>query len=144
MFWNELALVNRNPFNDVSYLQKEMNRLFNGVSSEARVYPPVNLWGNSDELVLKAEVPGLDPEKISVTVTGTKLTIEGTSKPAKCDENMICHRRERETGAFVRSIRLPYPVENGKVSAKYSNGVLTVALPRAEVNKPKKIEIKCS
>lgn len=134
------------PFADYRSLQREMNRLFEGFgTTESRaVYPAVNLWSDGDRAVVTAEVPGLDPAEIEVSVLRNQVTIQGERKAEKPDEKVVCHRAERGTGRFVRTVRLPFEVENDKVVAKYERGVLTLTLPRSEATKPKRVQIKAS
>jgi HSP20 family protein len=123
-----------------------MNRLFDGYDGGATVsrFPALNVWGNSDRVVVMAELPGLDPKDLDLSVVNNQLTIKGDRKSDKPAEDAVCHRSERDYGKFVRTVRLPFAVENDKVEAKYENGVLTVSMPRHEATKPKRIEIKMS
>jgi HSP20 family protein len=121
-------------------LQNEINRLFEDdlLNSET---PSVNIWGDEDKLVLTAELPGITPEDIDVSIQGEHLKLEGERK-FDGPEDTTCHRRERGFGKFVRSFKLPFDVESEKVSASYKNGVLTLTMPRAEKSKPKRITVK--
>jgi HSP20 family protein len=121
-----------------------MNRLFEGYDGGATVsrFPALNVWGNSDRVVVMAELPGLDPNDLDVSVVNNQLTIKGERKSDQPAEDAVCHRRERDYGKFVRTVRLPFAVENDQVVAKYENGVLTITMPRQEATKPKRIEIK--
>ena len=143
MYWNTRAW---SPFGELRSLQREMNRLFDGYDGGATVsrFPALNVWGNSDRVVVMAELPGLDAKDLDISVVNNQLTIKGDRKSDKPAEDAVCHRCERDYGKFVRTVRLPFAVENGKVSAQYENGVLTVSMPRHEATKPKRIEIKTS
>lgn len=136
--WN--LLDNSNPFSDLRKLQKEMNNLFSGYGQGNESYPAVNIYGNEEELVVLAELPGVVKEDINLTVQADNLTIEGNRKIEE-KEGIVYHRRERGNGKFIRTFRLPYEIENEKVTAKYQNGVLEVKLPRAETAKPRKITV---
>jgi HSP20 family protein len=120
-----------------------MNRLFDGHDSgtELSRFPALNVWGNADRIVVTAELPGLQAEDLDLNVVNNQLTIKGERKGDKPAEEAVCHRCERQTGSFVRTVRLPFAVENDKVTAGYENGVLTIVLPRHEATKPKRIEI---
>jgi len=143
MYWNTGTW---SPFGELRSLQREMNRLFDGYDGGATVsrFPALNVWGNSDRVVVMAELPGLDPKDLDLSVVNNQLTIKGDRKSDKPAEDAVCHRSERDYGKFVRTVRLPFAVENDKVEAKYENGVLTVSMPRHEATKPKRIEIKMS
>jgi HSP20 family protein len=120
-----------------------MNRLFDGYDSgmELSRFPALNVWGNADSVVVTAELPGLKVEDLDLNVVNNQLTMKGERKGDQPAEDAMCHRRERQTGSFVRTVRLPFAVENDKVTANYENGVLTVVMPRQEATKPKRIEI---
>ncbi|MCA1809532.1 MAG: Hsp20/alpha crystallin family protein [Kiritimatiellia bacterium] len=126
---------------DFRRLQREMNRLFEGVGQESEEFPALNIWSNNDELVVTAEIPGADPKDINVNVNQDVLTIEGKREPEELAEGVVCHRMERGSGRFLRSLRLPFDVESEKVQARYKMGILTLTLPRAEMSKPRKIAI---
>jgi HSP20 family protein len=127
-------------------LQREMNRLFNA-TSKGRVinspnYPAINIWTNEDGQLISAEMPGVHPDDIDIDVTGDALSISGERKPDDVAKEARYHRRERNYGAFSRTIQLPFMVDTNKVEANFKNGVLLISLPRAEADKPKKITIK--
>jgi HSP20 family protein len=123
-----------------------MNRLLDGFgATESRaVFPAVNLWSNGEQALVTAELPGLDPAAIEVSVLRNQVTIQGERKEESPDEKVVCHRAERGVGRFVRTIRLPFEVENEQVTAKYEKGVLTLKLPRSEATKPKRVQIKAA
>ena len=142
MYWNN----NRawNPFDELHGLQREMNRLFDGYEGGTALsrFPALNVWGNEETVVVTAELPGLQPDDLDLSVVNNQLTIKGERKADKPVEDAVCHRNERAAGSFVRTVRLPYAVENDKVAANYKNGVLTITMSRHEATKPKRIEIK--
>ena len=144
MYWTDTGTWS--PFGELRSLQREMNRLFDGYDGGTSIsrFPALNVWGNSDQVVVNAELPGLQIEDIDLNVVNNQLTIKGERKSDKPAEDAVCHRNERGVGSFVRTVRLPFAVENDKVSAKYEDGVLSIALPRQEATKPKRIEIKAS
>lgn len=130
-----------NPLAEIMRLQDEMNNLFKIRSLVGMEYPAINLWSNEEKLVLSAPIPGISPDDIGLTVQGNELTIEGEIKP-DANEKADFYRKERGAGKFVKSIKLPCQVKQDAVEAKYSNGILTVTMPRAEEAKPKKIKIQ--
>lgn len=142
MYWRDPRAWS--PFDELHSLQREMNRLFDGYeygSTAMSRFPALNVWGNEDQVVVTAELPGLEREDLDISMVNNQLTIKGDRKADKPAENAVCHRSERESGSFVRAVRLPYTVENDQVSATYENGVLRVSMPRQEATKPKRIEI---
>ena len=144
MYWTDSGIWS--PFDELRSLQREMNRLFDGYDSGTAIsrFPALNVWGNGDNLIVTAELAGMDAADLDINVADNQLTIKGERKTEKPAEDAVCHRCERSTGSFVRTVRLPFAVEGNRVAAKYEKGVLTVILPRQEATRPKRIEIKAS
>ena len=132
-----------NPWSELSRLQHEMNRLFDYYGPAARrAFPAINLLTNENEALITAELPGLKTDDVKLSIIGQELVLEGSRNRESVAEKDSVHRQEREFGGFKRSIELPFPVVADKVNAQFTNGVLTVRLPRAEEDKPRKIEIQ--
>ena len=137
-----------NTWQEVERMQREMERLFNtfyGNRSRfqaAPSFPAMNVWTNQEGAVLTAELPGVNPEDIDISVVGETLTLTGARQPEELQEGEKYHRRERGYGKFTRTFQLPFPVEADKVDAVFEKGVLHISLPRAEADKPKKISVK--
>jgi HSP20 family protein len=132
---------------DFDRLRQEVNRLFNvfGPGTEpfvSRVYPALNLTDDGSNFYVRAELPGVDPENLDISVVEGQLLIRGERKIQPEEQKAGYHRRERESGIFRRTMTLPAKVDPGKVAADLKNGVLTVTLPRAEEAKPRKISVK--
>jgi len=131
---------------EMDQLQREMNRLFDASGSgrvfTAPSYPAINIWTNDDGQLISAEMPGVHPDDINIDITADGLSISGERKPDKTEEGARYHRRERGYGSFNRTIQLPFLVDSNKAEANFKNGVLMISLPRAEVDKPKKVMIK--
>ncbi len=134
------------PLGNLNRLRDEMNRLFEGYYAPERftfgvgVYPAVNVYEEADTFRVTAELPGMDPGDIDISVQGDNLVLRGESKP-QTGEGVSYHRRERRSGAFNRVLSLPERVDAGKVSAEYVKGVLRVTLPKAEEAKPRRISV---
>ena len=122
-------------------IHDETDRAWDPRSTE---HPPLNVWSNEDETIVQAELPGLAADDIDISVVQNTLTLRGSRKPEELKEGESYHRRERGAGRFVRSLELPFEVDNSKVMAECKHGVLSIRLPRAEEHKPKKIAIKVS
>jgi HSP20 family protein len=105
--------------------------------------PPVDVYEEGNEVVLKAELPGMKKEEIEVHVAGAEITFSGRKEKTEKLEKKDYHRYERSTGAFTRTVMLPAEVEIEKVTAKYENGVLEIRAPKAAPAKPaeRKVEI---
>lgn len=143
MVWPVTMWWDADPFEDMRRIQREMNRLFRQ-AGEGGAFPAANLWANENEAVLTAELPGVDPAKVDLTVHEDHLTLKGEREQDQPTEGVTCHRAERLTGSFVRSFRLPFAVAADQVAASSRNGVLTVRLPRAESTKPKQITVQAA
>jgi HSP20 family protein len=108
----------------------------------ARAYPLVNVSEDADALYVTALAPGLDPMAIQLTVQDNRLTIAGEKQRLAAEiQPEAFHRSERAAGKFVRTVTLPMDVEHEQVRADYKNGLLVVALPKAEKAKPKQISV---
>ena len=129
---------------EMERMQREMSKMMGGFSFErplgAAVFPAINAWTTDDEEVVTAQMPGISPDDIDISITNDVLTISG-ERYAVQETDLRYHRRERTNGKFSRSIQLAFPVAADKVSAGYENGVLKVTLPRAEADKPRKISV---
>lgn len=131
------------PFTEVQRLQREMNRLFSGATElYAHDFPAVNVWRGQEGAIVTAELPGIDPARLDISVVGDSLTLTGIRELEPLKEGENYHRQERTYGRFTRTLQLPFQVNAAKVEAKYEKGVLQVTLPRVEEEKPKKIAIK--
>lgn len=138
-----------NPFDRMLSLQREIDRsLENPGSSELGVsgrgiFPPVNVFQDEHGYVLRAEVPGVPPEKLGLETHGRTLTLSG-ERDANGAEGASFHRREREAGRFSRSFTLPSTVDVEGAKADYKHGVLTVRIPLKAAAKPRQIEVKAA
>ena len=135
------------PWREMERQQRDMNRLLAGTSrwpgwGSVPSYPAINVWTDQDGAVVTAELPGINPEDMDISVKNDTLTLRGSRVPDEVQEGETCHRRERGSGSFTRSLQLPFQVASDKVGASYQKGVLHITLPRAEADKPKKIAIK--
>lgn len=132
---------------DLFNVRNEFDRLFDRLGPEGTDFsgwvPTVDVRETNDALLIEAELPGLTPDDVDVRVENGVLTISGEKRREVEKEKDDSYRLvERCYGRFERSFTLPRGVDAEKVSAEFSNGVLTVSLPKAETAKPRKIEIK--
>jgi HSP20 family protein len=135
------------PWQEIERMQREMDRLLGGFYGGPRFqtapnFPALNAWTNQEGAIITAELPGVNPEDIDVSVVGETLTLTGSRQPEELKEGEKYHRRERGQGKFSRTFQLTFPVEADKVEAVFDKGVLHISLPRAEADKPKKIAVK--
>jgi len=133
------------PFSEMVRLRNDMNRLFSGGAYPfLSVYPAVNIWMNDRGVVMTAELPGIDADKLEVSVLNDTLVLSGASASETLKDEENYHRKERNEGKFSRTIQLPFKVNDKKIEARYEKGLLRMILPREEAEKPKKIHIKAN
>jgi HSP20 family protein len=143
-----MTFLSVDPIDGLLRLQRELERYFETPSfdlglSGRGVFPPVNVFVQEGDVVVRAEVPGVKPGDVQIDVERGRLTLSGERKPTATEEGSY-HRRERRYGTFSRTIRLPDDVDLEKAQASYRNGVLTLRVPRAEAAKPRRIEVRAS
>jgi len=100
------------------------------------------MWVEAENVVVTSEIPGIDISDIEISVVGKSLTLRGSRKQDELKEQESYHRRERWNGRFSKTVELPFLIQTDRVNATFSKGVLSITLPRAEAEKPKKINIK--
>ncbi|MGD2206337.1 MAG: Hsp20/alpha crystallin family protein [Anaerolineae bacterium] len=138
--------MNRHENRDIGW-QQEMNRLARQTlrptdRQGARVFPSIIVSATEKTLVIRAEIPGMDPIDFDINTTGDMLTLQGTRATNRKLEGGWYHRRERKAGDFGRAVRLPVEVDGDRAEATYVAGVLTISLPLKETGKPKEIPVK--
>jgi HSP20 family protein len=137
-------------FSELNRMRSEMESLFGRLaeslptSFSSGVFPLINVTEDNDRLYVRAELPGVKANELEISATGNSLSIGGERKVAPESESASYHRREREAGAFRRTITLPTDIDFNRVEAHYNNGILTVTLPKAELAKPKQITVKAA
>lgn len=148
-----MPIVRREPYRDLMTSQREFERLFKeaftpfvgeGELSTRTWAPPVDIYETENDIVLKAELPGIDPKDVEVKVEDNTLYLKGERKFEKEVMNENYHRVERSYGCFARSFSLPNSISAEKVKAEYKDGLLTLTLPKREEAKPKTIKIDVS
>jgi HSP20 family protein len=133
---------------ELERLQRRMGRLFEetfGPGMTLRrpgVYPLVNISEDHDYLYVRAELPGINPQELEITVHEGNLILRGERKIPAEEKNINYHRRERESGYFRRVVSLPSRVNPDKVEASYKDGILTVKLAKPEEIKPRVVKVK--
>ncbi|MGD8370711.1 MAG: Hsp20/alpha crystallin family protein [Syntrophobacterales bacterium] len=130
------------PRRDLFHWLVEDFDLPNFWAGEREWLPAFDVSETDAEIIVKAELPGMDVKDIDITLTDGLLTIKGERKMEKEDKKENYHRIERQFGSFSRSLNLGVTVKGDAIDASYKDGVLTVTLPKAEENKPKRIEVK--
>lgn len=146
-----MSIMKYDPFRELRGLQDDMNRLFltnfsrsGGENDLMRGAwsPQVDIFENKNEIVLEAELPGMKPEDVDISIENNVLTLRGERKFEKKEEGDNFHRVERSYGSFTRSFTLPPTVSSETADAAFENGVLRLTLGKREEAKPRRIEIK--
>ena len=133
-----MAIQRWNPFIDV----RPFNRARFGAFESGRWPIPIDVVSEGEDVVVRASLPGLKPEDISVTLEDRLLTIQGETATDGEVEKGDYLLRERRVGRFSRSLRLPNSLDSEKAEPTYENGVLTISFPRQESNKARHLEVK--
>lgn len=146
-----MSITRWEPFRDLVSTQDRFNQLFNDTFAHAfgdqqelspRAWvPPVDIYQTEEGLVLKAELPGVNPDDVEIRVEDNTLHLKGERKFEKDVKEENLHRVERSYGTFARSFALPNSIDPDKVRAEYNGGVLTLTMPTREEAKPKTIKI---
>ena len=140
-----MALIKWDPFRDFNTFTERFgnfpNRYFNAPVSTTAWNPSVDIFENDNEVVVKAELPGMEAKDIDVKLENNVLTLRGERHFEKEAKEENYHRIEREYGSFSRAFSLPVSVNAEKVTAEYKDGVLKIVLPKKEEIKPKPIKI---
>ncbi len=140
-----MTLVKYNPFDidqftGLNSFADTMNRLF--ADSNRPWAPPVDIFENENEVVLKADLPDVKLEDIDIRLENGTLTLKGERKFEKAEEGKGYHRIERGYGSFARAFTLPETLDAEKVKADYHAGVLTVTLAKKEIAKPRTVKVE--
>jgi HSP20 family protein len=140
-----------NPFRDLDWMQRDMDRLWDSfyegrwrpVVDGAREWlPSVDVSETKNDIVVKAEIPGMDAKDIDVSLSDGQLVIKGEKKQEREENEEDYHFVERSYGSFSRSVHLPKDVKGDKITASYKKGVLKVVLPKSEEAKTKEVKVK--
>jgi len=143
-------LVRWDPFKEIERLHDEINKVFSTSNAsaqkdgEGRVawYPMVDIYEDAENVMITAELPGIEAKDVDVQVNGDVLTLRGERKLEKDEKKENYVRVERAYGTFMRSFTLPDYVASDKINAEYKKGVLTLTLPKKPETKPKQIAVK--
>lgn len=146
-----MHLIRWDPFRELVGMRQSMDRLLDGgfvrpsrpmIDWAEWAQPSLDMYQTPKEVVVKAALPGVDPDDVEIEISGNTLTIKGETKKeeSKDEDDYLC--RECHYGSYYRSITLPQAVNSDKAEAAFEDGVLTLTVPKTEVEKPKKIDVK--
>jgi HSP20 family protein len=138
------------PRADFGRLRREMDEVFGRLVAAPGLgrgtpFPPVNLYETADGYMLTAELPGLEPKDVDLSIEGNRVTLRGERKiEVPDDKQTSLHRRERQSGIFRRTVELPQQADPEKAQAVYRNGVLWLHIPKAPEAQPRRIAVQGS
>jgi HSP20 family protein len=136
------SLSRWDPFGEMQRLTDQMFRAFGGEIERRTFAPAVDIFENGDAIFVKAELPGVKPEEVTISVDNNVLTLSGERKLERAAEREGYRRVESTYGCFTRSFALPESVKADEVEADLSEGVLTIKIPKKPEVAPKRIEVK--
>ena len=152
-----MSIVKWSPLKELEEMRKDMDRLFDEFFSPVTrrrrgwlkpemgvIVPNIEMYDRKNDIVLKAELPGVSKEDIDLTITKDSLTLKGEVKKEEEIKEEDYYASERSYGSFTRTIALPAEVDSEKSKASFKNGVLEIVLPKREEAKPKEIKIEVS
>jgi len=142
-----MTLMRWDPFRSLMGVKRDLDRIFGEYDDETATAtslwrPAVDIFETKDNLVLRAELPGMSRDDVKISVENNVLTLKGERRFDEEVKRENYHRVERAYGSFCRSFTLPAEIDKRKIEARFQNGVLEVTMPRSEEAKPKQIEIK--
>jgi len=146
-----MAIIRWDPFRDVVTLRERMNRMFEDVFSgraeegkeltTSTWAPAVDIFETEKELVLTAEIPGVDEKDVEIKIEDNTLSLKGERKFEKETKEENYHRIERSYGSFYRAFTLPNSIDPEKIQATHENGVLKITMPKRDELQPRKVKI---
>ena len=137
-----MSLTHFDPLASIRVFEDAFTRMVNEPRAPRPWSPAVDIYETENELVLKADVPDVDPKDIDVRVENQTLTISGERKFEQENASKGFHRIERSYGSFVRSFAVPNAFDTDKIDAGFKNGVLSVTLPKKETAKPRQVKVE--
>ena len=145
-----MLMQRRNPFSELRQMQENMDRMWRRFGAfnregngEMELWAaPLDVAADGDDFVVRASLPGVSPDRIQVSIEDNVLTIRGETASRFESAEGAYLMRERRSGSFHRSLRLPETVDQDKAEPRYEHGVLTVTLPKVEAKRARQFEVK--
>ena len=132
------------PWGELERMRRDLDNVFTagGRPDSNCSFPLVNVYDNKDNIIVNAELPGFTKEKVNITFSDGTLTLSGKQEPQVKGKGVSVIREERPVGEFEKSFRIPVKVEQDKINATFTNGILSITLPKSAEAKPKQIQIQ--
>lgn len=143
-----MSIMRWHPLRELSVIRDEVNRLFEELGRFPREatftagIPAVDLWETDKDVMVTAELPGVDPDNVEINVTENSISISGETKVEEEVKERNFIRKERSYGKFSRSLSLPVPVKPDEAEASFKDGILEIKLPKAQQARVRSIKIK--
>jgi HSP20 family protein len=131
------------PWRELDRMRRDLEGLLDPLArtSARRVFPPVNVYDNTEEIIVAAELPGLTKDDVKIMFADGVLVLSGVRKLPDSVEGMRPLRQERPAGRFEKSIEIPVRIDVEKISASFKSGVMMINLPKAAEARPKQVPI---
>ncbi len=136
------------PFGEFEQLSRDLGRLLGAVAGtassglETGVFPPTNITQDDDNFYVRMQAPGINPKDLSISALRNRVTVAGKREIPHESGEVSYHRRERPEGTFNRTVTLPAEIDAERVDARYTDGVVTITLPKVEEAKPRQITVR--
>lgn len=142
--WTSPSSVRHSVLGDLVRMQRQMDRLAGQVDGgyRSRVFPPINIYDAEDGYHLRAELPGIDPDSLDISVTRNEVVIKGDRPASEVGDDQRARRREREYGGFSRAFALPENIDTARVTATYQDGILDLRIARLPEEGPRKVQVE--
>jgi len=137
-------LAKWDPFRDLLSVEDEVERVLGRSALRTAWAPALDVRETEDRFEVTVDLPGMEPDDVSVTFERGVLTVSGTREFSSEEKDETYHRIERSYGSFARSVRLPHVADTDGITATFDKGVLMVSVPKAEAAKPRTIEVKAT
>ncbi|HKM38986.1 MAG TPA: Hsp20/alpha crystallin family protein [bacterium] len=140
-----MALIRWDPFAELGPFREDLGRLFDRYSNLVAIrgwQPAIDLYEENDAFILKAEIPGVEPEDVDITVSTENITLRGVLDRKHEEQRQGYIRSERHQGEFARSLTMPAEIKPDQAKATFKNGVVTVVLPKVKPGQRQGIKLK--
>ena len=144
-----MTLQRWDPFGELRRMERELDRLWESLFRPRRLLRwreeftvPLDVYETKDHVVVRADLPGVRPEDVEVTIAGNQLTLHGEMKEEREAEEEAYYLHERAMGAFSRTVTLPSGLDTDRAEATYDRGTMTIRIPKREEVKPKALKVR--
>ncbi|MDY6937751.1 MAG: Hsp20/alpha crystallin family protein [Cyanobacteriota bacterium] len=142
-----MAIVRWTPWTEIETIRRQMDRMFDDMTgwdseSNATWQPKIELFDSENYLTLRAEIPGIEPQDLDISASRNTITLRGERRYENKHQDRGYFRSELYYGKFERALELPANIKNDRVEADYTNGILTLTLPKEEIDRNRSVKVK--